>query len=139
MLCSHLFCLECSIQYFFSVIENLLIAYEPHETVGIDEDNCLLLGCISYYHCTMEVNYLWFLNGSLLKKGRKANLVYVQEPGQYQCVLTVNDHVAKSEIIKVIVEEKCIEDAAVDGKLHNSTKSAPPNHQEKDGTVMYLL
>ena len=80
-------------------IENVLIAYGPDETASIDEDNCLLLGCISYYHWTMEVDYSWYLNGSLLKKGRKANLVYVQQPGQYECVLTVNDHVAKSEII----------------------------------------
>ena len=88
----------------------------------------------------MEVDYSWYLNGSLLKKGRKTNLVYVQQPGQYQCVLTVNDHVAKSEIINiVIVEEKCIEEAAADDKLHHPIQSNPPEHQEKDGIVMLLL
>ena len=121
-------------------IENVLIAYGSAETASIDEENCLFLGCISYYHCTMEVDYSWYLNGSLLKKGRKTNLVYVQQPGQYQCVLTVNDHVAKSEIINiVIVEEKCIEEAAADDKLHHPTQSNPPEHQEKDGIVMLLL
>ena len=37
-----------------------------------------------------------------------------------------------------IVEEKCIEEAAADDKLHHPTQSNPPDHQEKDGIVMLL-
>jgi hypothetical protein len=56
----------------------------------------------------MEVDYSWSVNGTMLKAGRKANLVYVNQPGQYQCVVTVNDHVAKSQVIDVVEERSNI-------------------------------
>ena len=86
--------------------ESGLVAFGPCQAVGIDGDNCLILGCFSYYHCTMMVEYGWFFNGTPLKKGRKTNLVYVTQPGQYQCVVSVSEHVAKSQVIDVVVVEE---------------------------------
>ena len=88
----------------------------------------------------MEVDYSWLLNGSLLKKGRKASLVYVQQPGQYQCVLSVNDHVAKSDIVNFVIaaEKSNVGAVSAGDKLHRPTKPGIADHQEQDGIVILI-
>jgi hypothetical protein len=74
-----------------------LIAHGPDKAIGIDEDNCLVLAFFSFYHCTMEVEYAWYRDGVPLKQGRKSCLLFVNEPGQYHCVVKVNDNIKQSE------------------------------------------
>ncbi|CAB4008630.1 5 nucleotidase, partial [Paramuricea clavata] len=113
--------------------ENGVIAHGPTETVCIDEDECIIIGCISYYHCTMEVDYSWSVNGIMLKTGRKANLVYVNQPGQYQCVVTVNDHVAKSQVIEVVEERSNIAAKEEDNPIDPlALLQSDASSQEKD-------
>lgn len=50
----------------------------------------------------MTVEYSWFINGKPIKEGRKASIVFVDQPGQYQCVVKVNGNVEKSATINVV-------------------------------------
>ena len=52
----------------------------------------------------MEVEYSWFLNGTLLKERRKSFLVYVSQPGTYQCVVKVNKNEQKTSPIEIVNE-----------------------------------
>ncbi len=88
--------------------QKFLIAYGPNDVIGIDEDDKLVLGCFSYYHCDMATEYSWFINGVPVKEERKASLLYAYEPGQYQCVVKINDNVEKSEIVNIVtVKNMC--------------------------------
>ena len=86
----------------FLHLDQIPIAHGPETLVGFDEDNCLLLGCVANLHCSMVVDYSWFLDGNPLREERKTNVLYVHQPGKYQCVVKVNDHVQKSAEISVI-------------------------------------
>ena len=55
----------------------------------------------------MEVEYTWLLNGTVIKEGRKSFLLYVNEPGTYQCVVKVNDNEQKTVAIEIV--EKAVE------------------------------
>lgn len=50
----------------------------------------------------MEVEYAWLLNGSVIKEGRKSFLVYVNEPGTYQCVVKVNNNEQRTAPIEIV-------------------------------------
>ena len=87
----------------------------------------------------MEVDYSWSMNGTMLKTGRKANLVYVNKPGQYQCVVTVNDHVAKSQVIDVVEERSNIAAKEEDNPIDPlALLQSDANSQEKDGINICL-
>jgi hypothetical protein len=52
----------------------------------------------------MEVEYAWYRDGVPLKQGRKSCLLFVNEPGQYHCVVKVNDNIKQSEGLIIEVE-----------------------------------
>ena len=53
----------------------------------------------------MEVEYNWHKDGICVKHGRKCCILFVNGPGQYHCVVKVNDHEEESAHL-LIVEEK---------------------------------
>ena len=43
----------------------------------------MVLGCFSYHHCTMTIEYAWFRKWITLQ-----SVVFVDEPGEYHCIVT---------------------------------------------------
>ena len=72
--------------------------------MGKDGDDCLIIACLSAYHCSMTVEYSWLFNGTQFKQGRKSCIVYVTEPGVYQCSVKVNDNEETTHPICIITE-----------------------------------
>lgn len=75
--------------------------------VGKDGDKCLVIACLSTYHCSMEVDYSWLFNGTVIKEGRKSFILYITQPGSYQCVVKVNDKedtTAAVDVVRVVGE-----------------------------------
>ena len=72
----------------------------------MDWENCLILACLSTYHCTMEVEYSCFLNDTLIKKGRKTCIIYISQPGIYHCVVKVNSNKQTTVQIEIVKQVK---------------------------------
>lgn len=51
------------------------------------------------------MEYNWHKDGISVKQGRKCCILFVNEPGQYHCVVKVNDHEEESTHL-LIAEEK---------------------------------
>ena len=86
-----------------------MIAYGPQEIIGKDGDNCLIIACLSTHHCSMIAEYSWLLNGTPIKKGRKSCILYVTQPGVYQCTVKVNENTETTKPINIIIETDEIE------------------------------
>ena len=86
----------------------------------------------------MEVEYSWSLNGTILKTGRKANLVYVSQPGKYQCVVTVNNHAAESKVIEVVEERSSFASGEEKDDIRMASLQSDTNSQEKDGICISI-
>jgi hypothetical protein len=54
----------------------------------------------------MQVEYSWLLNGTVIKEGRKSFLVYVTQPGTYQCVVKVNNKEEKTDPVEIVNKVK---------------------------------
>ena len=52
----------------------------------------------------MIAEYSWLLNGTPIKKGRKSCIVYVTQPGVYQCTVKVNENTETTKPINIIME-----------------------------------
>ncbi len=70
----------------------------------------------------MDVEYSWLLNGTVIKEGRKSFIVYVTQPGTYQCVVKVVNNEQKTAPIEIV------------NKVKEQTSGRDKNISENTGT-----